>query len=561
MLPRELISTCKRALTALCFASVSSITLLFASGAVYAQSDSNNCDYSSASVNGGWGWNPVTQESCAPLQGGTSAGDAEGPDASAGIDNSGNCDYSSAALYDGWGWDPVTLSSCPPIAQSAGNGRPVCRLANSDSDGDGYGWENGQTCIVGTSGETAPEGEEGDQNTVPVSARPICSSASVDSDGDGYGWENNQSCTVVDAGDDASETLSPSGAIATGTPEYQWPAVSGADSYRLIVRDSGGNGFDHTIDPLAAGCQTGSGTCRVRPDTGYFDNFLNWTVQAQVGGQTRIAAGPVSFKTPVSPNLQPISSNTASCEAYPAMAYDKFVVVNNIWNARAMYRSGWSQTINIEQQNGAPAIPSWQYDWLQESDGGIFDVKSYPEVVYGNKLGVHISGSKAETGLPETVANLQEFRVEYSFTHDHDAEVNVALESFFHSSCDIAGPCDDVDNRAFEMMIWVQNPSVRTPGDLALTGVMIDNRLWDVYIKPRSNKKYIAFTAQTDHSSGVLNWNRFVDWTVEWTKNNAEALEINQLLTNYCMGAIEIGTEVFNGKGTFTLDRYQITRN
>ena len=89
---------------------------------------------------------------------------------------------------------------------------------------------------------------------------------------------------------------------------------------------------------------------------------------------------------------------------------------------------------------------------------------------------------------------------------------------------------------------------------------MIDNKLWDVYIKPRSDKKYIAFTAQTDQSSGTLNWNRFVDWTVEWTKNNAEDLGIYQLSPDFCMGAIEIGTEVFNGNGSFTLDRYNITR-
>ncbi len=524
----------------------------------YAQNGSANCSYENAAVNGGWGWDPVALQSCAPIEGAggsdsnTDSGTAGGADP--------NCDYSAAAQYDGWGWDPTTLSSCPPLTQTADDGRPVCQFADSDADGDGFGWESSMTCLVVAADDSTPVSTGG-------SDKPVCSSPAVDPDGDGYGWENEASCVVASAPEtDPPETgsevvLSPAGAINTGKPVYRWPAVANADKYRLIVRDSGGNGFNHEIDPVAANCQTGAGACSAQPDTGYFDNFLNWTVQAEVNGQTQVAAGPVAFKTPVSADLQPIASNTASCEAYPAMAYDKYVVVNNIWNARAMYRSGWSQTINIDQQHGGSVVPSWKYDWLQESDGGIFDVKSYPEVVYGNKLGVHVSGSKAETGLPEKVADIDEFKVNYSFTHEFDAEVNVALESFFHSSCDIAGPCDDIDNRAFEMMIWVQNPTVRTPGDLAVTGVMIDNKLWDVYIKPRSNKKYIAFTAQTDQPSGTLNWNRFVDWTVEWTKNNAEDLEINQLSTEYCMGAIEIGTEVFNGKGSFTLDRYNITRN
>jgi len=520
----------------------------------FSQSASASCSYENADVNGGWGWDPVALQSCAP-----DASDSNTTVGPAGGDP--NCDYSDAGLYDGWGWNPTTLSSCPPLAGNSSDSsssvgastgdRPVCLFADSDSDGDGFGWENSMTCIVVANDSSTPSGTG--------TEKPICSSAAFDSDGDGYGWENDASC-VVATNTDPDPVLSPAGVINTGKPVYRWPAVANADKYRLIVRDSGSNGFNHEIDPVAANCQTGSGTCTAQPDTGYFDNFLNWTVQAVVNGQTQVAAGPVSFKTPVSPDLQPIASNTAACEAYPAMAYDKYVVVNNIWNARAMYRSGWSQTININQQHGSAAVPSWKYDWLQESDGGIYDVKSYPEVVYGNKLGVHVSGSKVETGLPEKVADLQEFKVDYGFTHDYDAEVNVALESFFHSSCDIAGPCDDIDNRAFEMMIWVQNPTVRTPGDLALTGVMIDNKLWDVYIKPRSNKKYIAFTAQTDQPSGTLNWNRFVDWTVEWTKNNADDLEINKLSTDYCMGAIEIGTEVFNGKGTFTLDRYNITR-
>jgi len=190
----------------------------------------------------------------------------------------------------------------------------------------------------------------------------------------------------------------------------------------------------------------------------------------------------------------------------------------------------------------------------------LYDVKAYPEVLYGPKLGTHVSGSKAETGLPEKVKDLPEFKVEYAYRETGNvAGRNVALESFFHDSCNIAGPCDPVDNRAYEMMIWVDNPAERTPGDLALTGVMIDNRLWDVYIKPRSNKHYIAFTAQNPQSSGTINWKRFVDWTQQWTTENSARLQIDALSPEYCMGAIEIGTEMWWGAGTFALDRFKVT--
>lgn len=52
---------------------------------------------------------------------------------------------------------------------------PVCVSAASDPDGDGWGWENNQSCKV----------------------IPDCASAASDPDGDGWGWENNQSCKVV----------------------------------------------------------------------------------------------------------------------------------------------------------------------------------------------------------------------------------------------------------------------------------------------------------------------------------------------------------------------------
>ncbi len=61
--------------------------------------------------------------------------------------------------------------------------RPVCESPGSDPDGDGFGWENGATCLV---------------NAAPVSSElPICRSASSDSNGDGFGWENSASCRVA----------------------------------------------------------------------------------------------------------------------------------------------------------------------------------------------------------------------------------------------------------------------------------------------------------------------------------------------------------------------------
>ncbi|GGA64945.1 beta-mannosidase [Neiella marina] len=60
---------------------------------------------------------------------------------------------------------------------------PTCSSAAVDPDGDGWGWENNQSCIV-VAGGNAPNGF------------PYCADASNDPDGDGWGWENSASCVV-----------------------------------------------------------------------------------------------------------------------------------------------------------------------------------------------------------------------------------------------------------------------------------------------------------------------------------------------------------------------------
>jgi len=104
---------------------------------------SNACDYSSADLFNGWGWNPITRQSCPPLPA------AVDPVAS-------TCDYSNASLYNGWGWDPVARASCPPVEEEDPHANfPICSATLFDADGDGFGWENEASCIV-TSASALP---------------------------------------------------------------------------------------------------------------------------------------------------------------------------------------------------------------------------------------------------------------------------------------------------------------------------------------------------------------------------------------------------------------------
>ncbi|WP_083608214.1 carbohydrate-binding domain-containing protein [Teredinibacter haidensis] len=101
---------------------------------------------------------------------------------------------------DGWGWE--NNQSCIVSSSSSGSGDyPTCSSSSSDPDGDGWGWENNQSCVVSTSSSSGGS-----------SGYPTCSSSSSDPDGDGWGWENNQSCIVS-----SSSGGSSSGSCGTGS--------------------------------------------------------------------------------------------------------------------------------------------------------------------------------------------------------------------------------------------------------------------------------------------------------------------------------------------------------
>jgi len=81
----------------------------------------DDCNYNDAADNGGWGWNPVTMQSCEP------------------VNNDDDCVYTAADQNDGWGWNPVTSQSCPPIT-------PTTQCI--DTDGDGWGWDGTKSCLT-----------------------------------------------------------------------------------------------------------------------------------------------------------------------------------------------------------------------------------------------------------------------------------------------------------------------------------------------------------------------------------------------------------------------------
>ncbi len=358
---------------------------------------------------------------------------------------------------------PTTGLVSQPVAASTSsrvNGVPVCNSLSSDTDGDGYGWENQRTCVTDP-GSTAGGGSSnaivpGDAPP-PVAAvtsgfsggRPVCLTDASDVGNSGFGFENNQTCVVT-------------GATAT--------------------RD------------------------------------------------------------------QPLL-NQRSCVPWFEIPYGNYVLQNNTWNSDAVFSNNWSQCITLGGSEGN-YIAKWDYNWLPRNGGNEYAVKSYPQVYYGRKTPYNISGSVAQTGLPASVDNLPRFWVDYEYSETGQVERNVALESFFHTSCE-AGD----DNKQYEMMVWVGVPGIRTPG-VYNTSVTLSGKEWDVYTNPQLGWAYVAFVAQEPSNSGTLDWSAFVNWS----RFQGPSFGVPAMANGVCMGAIEIGTETFWGTGTFTLDRFNVRR-
>lgn len=124
---------------------------------------------------------------------------------------------------DGWGWNGV--ESCLIGADSSGGSSSGA--ACIDTDGDGWGWDGSASCLVGAS-------EPGDSGAADNAGE--C----VDSDGDGWGWDGQASCRV--SASDAPAT--PSAPTTPSQPTVPQQPAGGND-----IQTSGA--FNRSTDLVA----------------------------------------------------------------------------------------------------------------------------------------------------------------------------------------------------------------------------------------------------------------------------------------------------------------------
>jgi len=102
----------------------------------------------------------------------------------------------------------------------------------------------------------------------------------------GYGpWSGGKPFTIqTPLPPSATTQIWPSGKLTDTTPPYIWIAVAGTTWYQLHVNDSTGNKIQKWFRASEAGCETGTGTCAVKPTTALAAGSGQWWVQTYNGG-------------------------------------------------------------------------------------------------------------------------------------------------------------------------------------------------------------------------------------------------------------------------------------
>ena len=165
------------------------------------------CQHSNSNIDAnGWGWE--NGASCVAA-GSTAAASVASVNGICANGTSGSVPPQCSASvvdFDGDGWAWEAGRSCivsGGSSQSQGNatlsGIATCSSPIIDSDGDGWGFENGESCLIG--GVSAQSQGNANAPAAPdvaaaLSGVPACSGSVVDSDGDGWGFENGESCLI-----------------------------------------------------------------------------------------------------------------------------------------------------------------------------------------------------------------------------------------------------------------------------------------------------------------------------------------------------------------------------
>ncbi len=454
---------------------------------------------------------------------------------------------------------------------------PVFAANCSDTDGDGWGWDGTTSCRVSGVGpcvDKPPYNDPYGWNGVAscrLDGRPIIQNSSGDGRcvdtppyNDPYGWDGSRPCRL-------------DGAPITGSASEQSPSSAYVVSYDAKYKKNycadpefDGHGYDNVTEEncrIASGQGLNVGHYEHNPRISEtYGNHNVYTGSCKPTGNGW-CYNPVTRKSErLGADWRNSPFNLRNCYHEDELFSTKFALQNNQWGMGTMWSDNYFLCTELIGNSSNPKA-RWQYDFLAMDKGRAGEVKAYPQVYYGLKHGATHSATRGETGLPVKVNQMGNYKVKFKFSEKGYGERNVALESFFHT-----GGCSDDKNhpgyntrdnryKHIEMMVWVGRPFVRKPGNKHLGEVQIDGRKWHMWTNSILPWGYIAYASEDTITEATLDWKAFVNHTKQWldkAENRAKDRTLVRLTDDMCMPAIEMGTEIFWGKGEFTLEEFKV---
>lgn len=223
---------------------------------------------------------------------------------------------------------------------------------------------------------------------------------------------------------------------------------------------------------------------------------------------------------------------TFYCNDWAQTSIDSYLIENNVWGKENIV----NYTQCIYETNNSEF--GWHWDW---PDSG-YNVKAYPEVIFGRKPWWNESTYPA---LPLKLSAIESFIVNFDLNMSAQGSYNLAFEFWV-----TADSLSDGNNITTEVMIWTDRNIITPAGNIVAT-VSIDGFTYNLYRAIFSNWTYFTFLSQTVQYQGSLNVHKFIDYMVD-----QDLLDPAEYFASF-----ELGNEVIHGSGVTNVKNYKISVN
>ncbi|MBN2536319.1 MAG: hypothetical protein JXB88_25780 [Spirochaetales bacterium] len=255
----------------------------------------------------------------------------------------------------------------------------------------------------------------------------------------------------------------------------------------------------------------------------------------------RIACQPLDFTAP--------RNAVVRYGDWESISLDQFYIANCIWGKEGI--TDYDQCIYVP--GGSPSISGgWKWRWPALNTG---QVKAYPNISFGKNPW---NGQSTSPWLPLRMDNIEGITVSYDISHQVSGKYNLSFDIWVTKTPDVTDPPEA--NIVREIMIWLDEQGEGLILDEKyVKKVVIDGEKYRFLIAkdtemPGENQKeykrdYMAFIKDTPEYSGDTKIEQFLEYLLA---------EKHILPTDYLRN-IDLGNEIWHGKGETVLNAYSIT--